>query len=81
MWETVQWAATALGIAGAMTNSVGGRFLRLTWPIWLASNLLGILALRRLGAHGLLVQQAFYCGTTIIGGVREFLPAAWARIT
>ena len=77
MWEALQWTATALGITGAITNSIGGRLLRLTWPVWLVSNITGILVLRHLGAHGLLVQQGFYLSTTLIGGFRHFFPNAW----
>jgi hypothetical protein len=79
MWEAVEWIASALGIAGAITNSVGGSFLRLTWPIWLASNVLGICVLRHMGAHGFLVQQTFYLSTTLVGGFRQFFPRAWDR--
>ncbi|CAB3806425.1 hypothetical protein [Pararobbsia alpina] len=80
MWEELQWFATVLGIAGAITNSVGGKLLRLTWPIWLAFSIVGIMVLRHLGAHGLLVQQGFYLTTTLIGGFRHFFPNAWRRL-
>ena len=34
MWDQVQWCASLLGILGAITNSLGGRLMRLTWPVW-----------------------------------------------
>lgn len=80
VWNDVQWMASALGIAGAVTNSLGGRLLRLTWPVWLLSNVLAIAALWRLGAHGFLAQQSFYCVTTLVGGFREFWPRQWATV-
>ncbi|SEI14697.1 hypothetical protein SAMN05192544_102591 [Paraburkholderia hospita] len=80
MWDQIQWCASVLGMLGAITNSVGGRLLRLTWPIWLMSNVLGIAALWHLHAHGFLAQQSFYLGTTLIGGFRQFLPKQWSWV-
>lgn len=80
MWDAIQWAASALGIAGAVTNSIGGRLLRITWPIWLLSNVLGICALWHMGAHGFLAQQSFYLFTTLLGGFRQFFPVRWSNL-
>lgn len=80
VWNDVQWMASSLGIAGAVTNSLGGRLLRLTWPVWLLSNVLAIAVLWRLGAHGFLAQQSFYCLTTLVGGFREFFPRHWRAV-
>jgi hypothetical protein len=77
VWNDVQWTASALGIVGALTNSLGGRLLRLTWPIWLCSNLLAIAALWRMNAYGFLAQQTFYLLTSLLGGFREFCPRQW----
>ncbi len=81
MWDQVQWCSSMLGIFGAITNSVGGRLLRLTWPVWLLSNVLGIAALWHLDARGFLAQQSFYLGTTLIGGFRQFFPRQWGALT
>lgn len=81
MWDQVQWCASVLGILGAITNSVGGRLLRLTWPVWLLSNVLGMAALWHLNAHGFLAQQSFYLVTTLIGGFRQFFPRQWGALT
>ena len=81
VWDQVQWYASALGILGAITNSIGGRLLHLTWPVWLLSNVLGIAALWHLNAHGFLVQQSFYLGTTLLGGFRQFFPRQWSALT
>ena len=79
MWDHLQWAATVFGIAGAITNSVGGGLMRFTWPIWLVSNLACIAVLQHLGAHGLIVQQVFYLATTLVGGLRHYFPNTWRR--
>lgn len=80
MWDALEWISSGLGIAGAATNSVGGRLLRLTWPLWLASNLLGFAVLTHMHAHGFLAQQIAYTATTLIGGFRAFFPRRWQRI-
>ena len=80
MWQEAEWIAATTGIAGALTNSLGGRLLRITWPLWLISNVLGIIVLLRLHAFGLLTQQLFYLATTIIGGFRAFWPERWERM-
>ncbi|CAE6793192.1 hypothetical protein R70006_04945 [Paraburkholderia domus] len=79
MSEELQWVACVLGMTGALTNCLGGRVSRLTWPLWLASNIFGLAVLTRLHAHGLVAQQIFYTCTTILGGVRAYCPAAWGR--
>jgi hypothetical protein len=79
MYDYFQWVACGLGMLGAVTNSVGGRLSRATWPFWLASNVLCLCALAHLGARGLVVQQVFYTFTTIVGGIRAFFPSAWSR--
>jgi len=80
MWQEAEWIASTTGIAGAVTNSLGGRLLRMTWPLWLVSNVLGIVVLWRLHAYGLLTQQLFYLATTLIGGFRAFWPEQWDRM-
>ncbi|WP_199030764.1 hypothetical protein [Ralstonia sp. ASV6] len=80
MWTEVEWIASTLGIAGAVTNSVGGRLLRMTWPLWFLSNVLDIVVLWRLQAYGLMTQQMCYLATTLVGGFRAFWPEQWCRV-
>lgn len=80
MFDLFQWGACLLGMAGALTNSLGGRIGRATWPLWLVSNLLGLAVLVKLGAHGLVVQQIVYTVTTIMGGIRAFRPDVWTKL-
>jgi len=78
LWETIQWMASVFGMLGAIANCLGGRFARWTWPVWLFSNVLGIAALAHLNAFGFLAKELFFTGTSLVGGIRVFMPVQWS---
>lgn len=73
-WTLIEYLGSALGMIGAVTNSFGDRLARVTWPIWLASNLFLVIYTGIRHEWGLFTMQSFYLVTTANGIRRVFLP-------
>lgn len=70
----LEWVGSALGLLGAYLLATHGRFARYGWIAFMGANLaMGAFALA-IGAHGLLLQQLGFAGTSALG-----LRRAWSR--
>lgn len=81
VWE---WAGCILGLAGALLLATNSRVSRYGWVAFLAANIAMIAFALAIGAHGLLLQQFGFLGTSCLGLYRVgLLPPAfpWSQST
>ncbi len=63
----MEWGGCALGLLGALLLSINTRVSRWGWIAFLASNFAWIGYALSTGAYGLLLQQAGFTVTSLIG--------------
>ena len=67
MRELLQWAGAFFGIGGALMLAMHKPYSGYGWYGFLISNLFWIAYALDTATHGLLVQQAFFTGTSVLG--------------
>ena len=72
MSAAMEWAGCFLGLTGALLLATNTRISRWGWVAFLASNAAWIGYSISVGAHGLLLQQAGFTITSLIGVSRWF---------
>lgn len=70
VWE---WAGSILGLVGAFLLATNSRVSRYGWVAFLAANVAMIAFAVGIGAHGLLLQQLGFMGTSCLGLYRAGL--------
>ncbi len=58
---------------GSATNSFGPRMAKVTWPVWLVSNILLVSYTGYRGEWGLLLMNAFNLATSLNGLARSWV--------
>lgn len=72
----LEWSGALVGIVGAGLLATHGRIAKYGWLCFLAANFLFIAWALRIGASGLLVQQACFTLTSLLGIFRSgFFPS------
>ena len=72
MSAAMEWTGCFLGLTGALLLATNTRISRWGWVAFLASNVAWIGYSLSVGAHGLLLQQAGFTITSLIGVSRWF---------
>ncbi|MBN3760910.1 hypothetical protein [Burkholderia sp. Ac-20365] len=72
IWTLIEYAGSALGMLGALSNSFGERFGRMTFSVWVVSNVLLVAYTSFRAEWGLAAMQSFYLLTSLIGLRRIF---------
>ena len=70
----LEWAGCGLGLLGAFLLATNTGVSRYGWIAFLLANFAVIGFARGIRAHGLLVQQAGFMFTSVLGLVRAFWP-------
>ena len=68
----LEWSGALIGIAGAALLAANVGCSRYGWIFFLLANFAFIGYARGIRAHGLLLQQVAFMGTSILGLVRAF---------
>ncbi len=76
MLTTLEWAGSLLGLLGAYLLATHSRMSRYGWIAFLAANVAMIAFAIGIERYGLLVQQAGFMGTSLLGLRRAGL---WSR--
>jgi hypothetical protein len=77
--SAMEWTGCALGLTGALLLATNTKISRWGWVAFLASNAAWIGYSISVGAHGLLLQQAGFTITSMIGVARWFGSRAGSR--
>jgi hypothetical protein len=72
--RVLEWTGCTLGLLGAFLLATNTSVSRYGWIAFLVANFAVIGFARGIRAHGLLVQQLGFMGTSILGLVRAFWP-------
>lgn len=73
----LEWAGSLLGLLGAFLLATHSRASRYGWVAFLAANVAMIAFAFGIGRYGLLVQQAGFMGTSLLGLRRAGLWPRW----
>lgn len=68
-----EWMGCAFGVAGALLLASNTSWSRYGWTLFLVSNMFWIGYAVMGDAHGLLLQQAVFTGTSLLGVYRWLL--------
>lgn len=71
----LEWLGAFLAVSGSLLLAINGRYAKLGWPLFLASNVFWIGYGWIQDAYGLLFQQIFFTGTSLLGIYRWIINA------